>query len=55
VKIGMRSTRILTLRGEMVIVPNSQIGRDQIVNYSYPDPSYYDSIDFMVAYDTDVA
>jgi MscS family membrane protein len=53
VDIGMRSTRILTLNNRLVIVPNSQIGKDQIINYSYPDPSYYDSTDVVVAYDND--
>jgi len=53
VDIGMRSTRILTLNNRMVIVPNSQVGKDQIVNYSYPDPSYYDQVDIVVAYDND--
>jgi small-conductance mechanosensitive channel len=54
VDIGMRSTKVLTLNNRMVIVPNSQIGKDQIVNYSYPDPSYYDTTDIVVAYDNDV-
>lgn len=49
----MRSTRILILNNRMVILPNSQVGRDQIVNYSYPDPSYYDQVDIVVAYDND--
>ena len=53
VDIGMRSTRILTLNNRMVIVPNSQVSKDQIVNYSYPDPSYYDMTDVVVAYDND--
>lgn len=54
VDIGMRSTKILTLNNRMMIVPNSQIGKDQIVNYSYPDPSYYDTLKIGVAYDNDV-
>jgi small-conductance mechanosensitive channel len=54
VDIGMRSTRILTLNNRMVIVPNSQIGKEQIVNYNYPDPSYYDTTDIVIAYDNDV-
>jgi len=53
VDIGMRSTRILTLDNRMVIVPNSQIGKDQIVNYTYADLSYYDQSDVVVAYDND--
>jgi MscS family membrane protein len=51
--IGMRSTRVVTLDNRMVVVPNSQIGKDQIVNYSYPDPSFYDQVDIVVAYDND--
>jgi len=54
VDIGMRSTKVLTLDNRMVIVPNSQVGKDQIVNYSYPDPSYYDMTDIVIAYDNDV-
>jgi MscS family membrane protein len=54
IDIGMRSTKILTLDNRMIIVPNSQIGKDQIVNYSYPDPSYYDTLNIGVAYDNDV-
>ena len=54
VDIGMRSTKVLTLNNRMVIVPNSQIGKEQIVNYNYPDPSYYDTTDIVIAYDNDV-
>jgi small-conductance mechanosensitive channel len=36
-----------------VIVPNSQIGKNQVVNYSYPDPSVYDMTSFVVAYEND--
>jgi small-conductance mechanosensitive channel len=54
IDIGMRSTKVLTLDNRMIIVPNSQIGKDQIVNYSYPDPSYYDTLNIGVAYDNDV-
>jgi MscS family membrane protein len=50
----MRSTRILTLDNRMVVVPNSQIGKDQVVNYSDPDPYYYDQSEIVVAYDNDV-
>jgi small-conductance mechanosensitive channel len=33
----------------MVIVPNSKIGKSQIVNYSYPDPHYRLQSDFLVS------
>ena len=53
VDIGVRSTRIVTVDNRMVIVPNSQVGKEQIVNYSYPDPAYYDDLSIMVAYEND--
>lgn len=40
VEIGTRTTRIRTRDNRMVIVPNSIIGKSQIVNYTYPDPRY---------------
>ena len=49
VDIGSRTTRIKTRDNRMVIVPNSKIGKSQIVNYSYPDPHYRLQIDFLVA------
>jgi small-conductance mechanosensitive channel len=39
-EIGLRTTRIRTRDNRMVIVPNSIIGNNQVVNYSYPDPRY---------------
>jgi len=54
IAIGMRSTKILCIDNRMVIVPNSQIGQNQIVNYSFPDPSYNDISAIGVAYDNDV-
>lgn len=37
----------------MVIVPNSKIGRSQIVNYSYPYPHFRLQFDFLVADERD--
>lgn len=53
VEIGMRSTKILSMENRMVVLPNSLIGKDQVVNYSYPDPSYFNLVKVMVAYDND--
>jgi small-conductance mechanosensitive channel len=39
-EIGLRTTRIRTRDNRMVIVPNSIIGANQVINYSYPDPRY---------------
>jgi small-conductance mechanosensitive channel len=53
VEIGMRSTKILSMENRMVILPNSVAGKDQIVNYSYSDHSYFNLVKVMVAYDND--
>ena len=39
-EIGLRTTRIRTRDNRVVIVPNSVIGANQVINYSYPDPRY---------------
>ena len=39
-QIGLRTTRLLTYDNRMVIVPNSIIGKNPVINYSYPDPRY---------------
>jgi small-conductance mechanosensitive channel len=54
VEIGMRSTKILSMENRMVVMPNSIIGKSQVVNYNYPDPSYFDIANVLVAYDNDV-
>jgi small-conductance mechanosensitive channel len=53
VEIGMRSTRIITTDNRLVTIPNSQIGKNQVVNYTHPDPSFMVSTDIMVAYEND--
>jgi len=54
VEIGMRSTKILSVENRMVVLPNSVIGKSEIINYSYPDPSYFDTVNVLVGYDNDV-
>jgi potassium efflux system protein len=38
----------------MVIVPNSVIGKNQVVNYTYPDPQYRIQTHVTIAYGTDI-
>ncbi len=54
VEIGTRSTRIRTRDNRLVIVPNSAIAKDQVVNYSYPDPRYRVQIELGIDYDSDL-
>ena len=49
----MRSTKILSVENRMVVVPKSQIGKNQVINYSYPDPSYFNTLNIVVACDND--
>jgi len=40
VEIGMRSTQVITRDNRLVIIPNSAVVDNQVVNYSQPDPTY---------------
>jgi small-conductance mechanosensitive channel len=53
-EIGLRTTRIRTRDNRMVIVPNSVIGKNQVINYTYPDPCYRIQTHVGVAYGTDI-
>ena len=54
IDIGLRTTRIRTRDNRMVIVPNSIIGSNQVINFSYPDPQYRIETRVGVAYGTDI-
>jgi len=54
VDIGTRSTRIRTRDNRLVIVPNSAIAKDQVVNYTFPDPRYRVQIEVGIDYDSDL-
>lgn len=54
VQIGLRSTRIRTRDNRLVIVPNSIIGSNQIINYSYPDPRYRIQVRVAIPYGVDI-
>jgi small-conductance mechanosensitive channel len=53
VEVGARTTRIRTRDNRMVIMPNSIIGKNQVINYSYPDPHFrvQTEIDIEYGYD----
>lgn len=54
VDIGIRTTRIRTRDNRMVIVPNSAISKNQVVNYTYPDPRYRVQVDIGIGYGQDI-
>jgi small-conductance mechanosensitive channel len=54
VDVGLRTTRIRTRDNRMVIVPNSTIGANQVINYTYPDPRYRIQTHVGIAYGTDI-
>jgi small-conductance mechanosensitive channel len=54
VSIGVRTTRVRTRDNRLVIVPNAAIAKDQVVNYTYPDPRYRVELHVGLAYGTDV-
>ena len=53
VDIGLRTTRIRTRDNRLVIVPNSTISVNQVINYTYPDPRYRIQTHLGIDYDTD--
>jgi small-conductance mechanosensitive channel len=55
VAIGTRSTRIRTLDGKIVTIPNNKITSSSVVNYSEPNPKLRYTIPVTVAYGSDVA
>jgi small-conductance mechanosensitive channel len=54
VDVGIRTTKIHTRDNRLVIVPNSSIGNNQVVNYTYPDPQYRVQMDIGVRYGQDI-
>ena len=52
--IGLHSTRILTRDHRLISVPNSLIGKSQVVNHSIPSTVYRVETHVSVAYGTDI-
>lgn len=55
VSIGPRSTRIRTLDNQIVIIPNSKITSNIVVNYAQPDVRLKVRIPFSVAYGSEMS
>lgn len=54
IDIGLRTTRIRTRDNRMIIVPNSIISHNQVINYSYPDPRYRIETNVDIPFGTDI-
>ena len=52
--IGMRSTKIKNLDGDLIILPNGKLADSKIYNYHKPLPSTRVTVDFGVKYGTEV-
>lgn len=53
-QIGLRTTHIQTYDNRVVIIPNSIIGKNLVINYTYPDPRYRLETWVRVAYGTNI-
>ena len=53
--IGLRSTKIRTYDNEVISIPNSQLSNARVKNFTKPDMSIRVTVDFGVAYGSDVA
>lgn len=53
-EIGLRSTRVLNFDNNYVVVPNAEMIKSRIVNYSYPHKSVRAFVDVGVTYGTDI-
>lgn len=53
-EIGLRSTRIKTVDGRIIVIPNADISKSMIINYSQPDPRLRYDIKVGISYNSDV-
>jgi MscS family membrane protein len=53
-EIGIRSTRILDFDNNLIVIPNAELIKGKVVNYSYPSEVIRVFVDIAVAYGTDV-
>jgi len=53
-EIGLRTTRVRTRDNRLVIIPNSVIVNNEIINYTYPDPTYRIETQVAIDYATDI-
>ncbi|AFC99687.1 Small-conductance mechanosensitive channel [Methanocella conradii HZ254] len=54
IDIGLKSTRIRTLDNKVIIIPNAEISKSRIYNYSEPDLKLRYTVRIAISYDSDV-
>jgi len=54
IDIGLRSTRMRTLDNKVIIIPNADISKSRINNYSEPDSMLRYTVNIAIAYGSDV-
>ena len=52
--IGLRSTRILNYENNLIVVPNSELVKNKVINFSFPNHSMRVMVDVNVAYGSDL-
>ena len=53
-EIGLRSTKILELVNNMMIIPNAELTKTKVINYSYPRSDIRVLVEVSVAYGTSI-
>lgn len=54
-RIDLRSTRVVTLAGELIVLPNAKVAGESVVNLSQGDRAMRISVNVGVSYGSDVA
>jgi MscS family membrane protein len=53
-QIGLRSTRILNFDNNLVVIPNSELVKNRLINFSFPDQQTRVLVEVKVAFGTDL-
>ena len=54
VQIGLRSTRIVDYDNNLIVIPNSELVKNRIINFSYPDHASRIFVEVTVAFGSDI-
>jgi len=52
--IGLRSTRILNYENNLIVVPNADLVKNRVINFSFPNHSMRVTVDVNIAYGADI-